>query len=307
MNLAVFHQPVLLTQIARLAAGRLRLVDCTVGGGGHASQLVVAGEMLLAIDRDPEAVAAARERVTSERVQWLTCGFADPVALSAIARWRPDFVLFDLGVSGHQLDATERGFTFRPGAPLDMRMAGTESVTAADLLNSMPERDLARMFREHGDERRALRLARSISRRRAKRPFSTSDDLVNAIRETLGPRCGPGDFARLFQAVRIAVNHEIESLEAALPAVMESLEPGGLLAVISYHSGEDRVVKRLFREWERDCVCPPRTPVCTCRGKKLGAADPHRPIRPEAQEVAANPRARSARLRVFRKADEAQR
>jgi 16S rRNA (cytosine1402-N4)-methyltransferase len=184
-------------------------------------------------------------------------------------------------------------------------MSVRSDVTAAELLNSLDERELERVFREYGDERKAPRLAAAVVRRRANSLFATSDHLVNAIRETLGPRSGPGDFARLFQAIRIALNEEIRQLELALPSVLEALEDGGIIAVISYHSGEDRVVKRMFRDWARDCVCPPQTPICTCRGRKLGSARPRKPIRPSADEVAENPRSRSAKLRVFRKADEA--
>jgi 16S rRNA (cytosine1402-N4)-methyltransferase len=260
----------------------------------------------LAIDRDPEAIEAARAVLREPGVQLLNASFASQQALDAIADFAPDFVLLDLGVSGHQLDSTERGFSFRAGAPLDMRMSAGFSTTAAELLNSLDRAGLERVFREYGDERKASRLAAVIARRRAARRLETSDDLVNAVRETLGPRSGPSDFARLFQAVRMELNDEIGQLELGLPAILELLSAGGSIAVISYHSGEDRVVKRLFREWGRDCVCPPRVPTCTCRGRKLGFPEPRKPIRPTAAEVAANPRARSAKLRVFRKADEVQ-
>src|SRR5204862_5742035 len=174
-----------------------------------------------------------------------------------------------LGVSSRQLDADDRGFTFRPGAPLDMRMSGA-GPRAADVLNSWSEDRLARAFADDADERRARALARTIVRRRMRAPFMTSDDFVNAIREVLGPRSGPPDFARLFQAVRIAVNDELDQLEQALPAFRDALVPGGRLAAITYHSGEDRVVKTLFRDWAKRCVCPPRQPVCNCRGRSLG-------------------------------------
>jgi 16S rRNA (cytosine1402-N4)-methyltransferase len=305
MSGTAFHIPVLVEEVVRLAEGRRRIVDCTVGGGGHAARLDRSDIELLAIDRDPDAIAAARARISQSPTQWLNASFGSPESLAAIAAFGPDFTLFDLGVSGHQLDSTERGFSFRPGAPLDMRMSVRSDVTAAELLNSLDERELERVFREYGDERKAPRLAAAVVRRRANSLFATSDHLVNAIRETLGPRSGPGDFARLFQAIRIALNEEIRQLELALPSVLEALEDGGIIAVISYHSGEDRVVKRMFRDWARDCVCPPQTPICTCRGRKLGSARPRKPIRPSADEVAENPRSRSAKLRVFRKADEA--
>jgi len=172
-------------------------------------------------------------------------------------------------------------------------------VTAADLLNTWPEARLADAFAELADEPHARRLARAIVRRRARAPFESSDDLVNAIREARGPRSGPSDFARLFQALRIVVNQELEQLELALPALRATLAPGGRMAVITYHSGEDRIVKHAFREWSRSCVCPPRQPVCTCRGHPLGRLLTRKPIRPGPAEVRDNPRARSAQLRAF--------
>lgn len=237
-------------------------------------------------------------------MHYLESPYAADAALDAVASFQPDFILLDLGVSSRQLDEERRGFTFRPGAALDMRMGETGS-TAADLLNALPEGELARVFHEYGDERRARALARELVRRRGRARFDTSDDLVNAIRAVLGPRSGPAEFARLFQAVRIAVNDELGGLARALPAFLAALRPGGTLAVISYHSGEDRLVKHRFRDWERDCVCPPRQPLCTCAARALGRAEPRRAIVADADEVATNPRARSARLRIFRKADAA--
>jgi 16S rRNA (cytosine1402-N4)-methyltransferase len=177
--------------------------------------------------------------------------------------------------------------------------------TAADLLNMSTAAELAAVFKDYGDEPRARRMADEVVRRRAQAPFVVSDDLVNAIRGVLGARSGPGDFARLFQAVRIAVNEELAGLGVALPAFRDALIPGGHLAVISYHSGEDRVVKHAFREWATACICPPVQPVCTCRGRALGRLSPRKAILPSSDELAANPRARSARLRVFQVADDA--
>ena len=181
---------------------------------------------------------------------------------------------------------------------------GGARATAAEVLNQAEEGTLAQALADWADEPRARRLAREIVRRRGRRPFASSDDLVNAIRAVLGPRAGPADFARIFQAIRIAVNDELTELEVALPAFRDALSPGGRLAVISYHSGEDRVVKQAFQAWSKRCVCPPRQPVCTCRGRALGRAEPRKPIVPEPAEIAGNPRARSAKLRIFRVADE---
>ncbi len=295
----VRHVPVLAGEIARLARGRTRAVDCTLGAGGHAALLVAAGAQVLGVDADPAAVAAARERLDPTRATVHRGRFADPDVLAAIRTFHPDFILLDLGVSSYQLDNDARGFSFRPGIALDMRMDPQASKTGAQVLNQYPESALAQLFRDYGDERRARRLARVVARRRQARAFATSDQLVNAIREVLGPRSGPGDFARLFQAVRMEVNDERAQLEQALPALREALVPGGALVVISYHSGEDRMVKRAFAEWARACVCPPGQPVCTCRGNALGRLEPRRVTLPSAAEVAANPRARSARLRGF--------
>ncbi len=292
------HEPVLVERVVAEAQGACRVVDGTVGDGGHAAALLERpGVELLGIDRDPAAIAVARERLGRE-VRLIQASYADPEALEAIRGFRPDFILLDLGVSSRQFDQEDRGFTFRPGSPLDMRMDGTGQ-SAADWLNDAPVEELQRILADYADERRALRMAREIDRRRQRHAFATSDDLVNAVRAVLGPRSGPADFARIFQALRIAVNDELTGLAAALPSMRDSLSPCGRLAVISYHSGEDRIVKQAFHSWARSCVCPPHQPVCTCRGVPLGRAIPRKPVVPEQAEVAANPRARSAKLRIF--------
>ncbi len=297
VDLTTFHEPVLLDEVLRAAEGAVRVVDCTVGDGGHAAALAQRpGTKILGIDRDPAAIAIAQERL-GPGATLLTEPYADPETLDAVREFQPDFILLDLGVSSRQLDEEGRGFTFRPGAVLDMRM-GSEGVTAAELLNELPLIELERVLAEYADERRAKRLAREIARRRDRQPFAISDDLVNAIRAVLGPRSGPGDFARIFQGIRIAVNDELTGLAQALPELRDALA-GGCLAVISYHSGEDRVVKHTFREWARACVCPPHQPICICRGRALGRLTPRKPIMPTDSEIEANPRARSARLRIF--------
>jgi 16S rRNA (cytosine1402-N4)-methyltransferase len=213
-----------------------------------------------------------------------------------------DGILLDLGVSSHQIDEEKRGFTFRAGAPLDMRMRPDADTDGAHVLNESDEHELIRIFREYADEPKAGRLAREIVRRRGTRAFSTSDDLVDAIRAVLGPRSGPPQFAPLFQAVRIAVNDELGVLERSLPRLRDRLVPDGVIAVISYHSGEDRLVKHAFAEWSAACVCPPKQPVCTCRGKPLGTTVTKKPVRPSPLESQQNPRARSALLRAWRRA-----
>lgn len=294
-----YHVPVLAAAVRDWAAGGRRAVDATAGGGGHTALLLAAGAAVLAIDRDPEALAAARTALADAPVQYLEAGFDTRAALQAVAAFKPDRVFLDLGVSSRQLDAAERGFTFRPGAPLDMRMTPGAGATGADLLNTSTAEDLAALFADLADEPRARALGREVVRRRLREPFMTSDDFVNAIRAVLGPRSGPSDFARLFQAVRIGVNDELGALERALPAFRDALVPHGRLGVIAYHSGEDRVVKNLFREWARSCVCPPGQPICTCRGRALGTLLTRRAVVADDAEIAANSRARSARFRAF--------
>jgi 16S rRNA (cytosine1402-N4)-methyltransferase len=293
------HVPVLIGPILDRAQGARRVVDATLGHGGHSERFKAAGATILGIDRDPDAIATARARLGEEGVSYLLAPYASEEALEAVARFRPDFILLDLGVSSRQLDDSSRGFTFRPGAPLDMRM-GPDAPTAAEWLNEADEEELADALHDFGDEPRSRRMASEIVRRRERSAFATSDDLVNVIRAVLGPRSGPGGFARLFQAVRIAVNDELPGLERALPAFRDALEDSGTLAVISYHSGEDRLVKGAFRNWSVACVCPPGLPQCVCGHVSLGEAEPRRAIVPSAEEVAANPRARSAKLRFFR-------
>jgi 16S rRNA (cytosine1402-N4)-methyltransferase len=295
----MFHSPVLLPEILALAGGARRVVDGTLGDGGHAAAFLATGAEVLGIDRDPEAVRRATARVASGRLTTVSGSIYDPAILEQVQRFHPDLVLLDLGVSSRQLDEDALGFSFRPGATLDMRMSGAGD-SAADVLNTWDEDDLARAFADWGDERRARPLAREVVRRRGRAEFATSDDMVNAIRSVLGPRSGPSDFARLFQALRIAVNGELAGLAEALPVLRDAVSPGGRLLVISYHSGEDRIVKHAFQEWARSCVCPPEFPVCLCRGRALGTLDPRRPVRASETEVANNPRARSATLRGFR-------
>ena len=300
-----YHVPVLAGEIVGLFSNASTILDCTLGGGGHAAALLSIGANVTAIDRDPDAVRAARDRLAAHeaagRFRIILGNFAEADRLLPDSSQKFDGVLADLGVSSHQFDDASRGFSFREGASLDMRMSeGESSQTAADILNSADEKDLARIFRDYGDEPRSRRLAREVVRRRGNRPFETSDDLVGAIRAVLGSRSGAGDFARIFQALRIAVNDELGALESALPALRDRLTPGGVLAVISYHSGEDRLVKHAMRDWSTDCVCPPRQPACTCRGRALGKLITRKAITATDDEISRNPRARSARLRAWR-------
>lgn len=291
-------------QVVAALDGRVRVLDCTLGGGGHTLALLNAGHDVTGIDRDPEALAESAARLAAfareGRFRAIEGDFTRIDEIAALDGATFDGILADLGVSSRQLDADERGFSFRPGVPLDMRMEGAGE-SAADLLNEAPEEQLADIFHDYGDEPRARRLAHEVARRRGNAPFRTADDLVGAIRGALGAKTGPGDFARLFQAVRIAVNDELAGLERVLPILRDRLVPGGVLAIIAYHSGEDRLVKHAMRDWSTACHCPPRQPVCTCGGVALGTLVSRKALTATDEEIAANPRARSAHFRVWRK------
>lgn len=303
-----YHAPALVGPVVELLGRSTLVLDGTLGGGGHAAALLDAGVgRVIGVDRDPDALAAASARLSEAadagRFAAVRGNYAaiDELPLHDL---RFNGILLDLGISSHQIDDAARGFSFREGAPLDMRMGEDAVRSAADLLNEADEGELMTIFREYGDEPRAGRLAREVARRRATRDFAISDDFVGAIRGALGARTGPSDFARLFQAVRIAVNDELSGLERALPALRDRLAAGGLLAIIAYHSGEDRLVKRAFRQWSEDCVCPPRLPLCACGGgHALGTVVTRRAIVASPDEISRNPRARSARLRAWQKAE----
>jgi len=301
-----YHAPVMVEEVVALLAGADQILDCTLGGGGHSEALLASGASVVALDRDEAAITEARKRLASYeasgRFLAIRGNFGEIDRVSELSGRDFDAILADLGVSSHQIDADDRGFSFRPGALLDMRMDRRSSTTAAELLNTLDEAELSHIFREYGDERRANRLARQIVRRRDRKPMHVSDDLVDAIRGAFGARMGPGDFARFFQAVRIAVNDELTMLESALPLLRDRLKPGGRLAVIAYHSGEDRLVKHTMREWSSSCICPPKQLQCTCRGKSLGELLTKRAITASAKETALNPRSRSARLRAWQSA-----
>ena len=302
------HTPVMpdeVTRLLRLERGGVFL-DATIGGAGHAIRLLEAESAVrvIGIDQDAEAIGAARRRLApaGERAQLIRANFRD----LDDPRFAPEVDglaggLMDLGVSSHQIDTRARGFSFRPGTPLGMRMDGTTRRTsAADVLNRADERELGRVFRD-GEERRWRALSREVVRRRKIRPFCMSDDLVAALSAVLGRPADEKRKARLFQALRIVVNDELAALGAGLKGIRGRLAPGGRLVVLAYHSLEDRMVKRAFRDWSAACVCPPRLPECRCRGAALGRTVTRRPLRPAEEEVARNPRARSARLRVWEK------
>jgi len=300
-----YHAPVMVRECMELLRPERggTFLDGTLGGGGHAEALLERGPdaVLYGVDRDPDALAEASARLArfGARFRPVAANFADALEAAGIGEGTLDGVLLDLGISSHQIDVDERGFTFRPGAPLDMRMGqgSAGEAPAADLLNTLDEGELADVFYRYGEERRSRRLARVVAEMRDEAPFETSDQLLRAIDRALGPRTETADRARIFQALRIAVNREIESLERALERFRQALAPGGVFAVMSYHSLEDRLVKNAFRDWSLECVCPPGLPVCRCRGRALGTTLTRKPVFASAEETAANPRARSARLR----------
>jgi 16S rRNA (cytosine1402-N4)-methyltransferase len=305
---ATDHVPVLAEEVRECLAVKPgeTVVDATFGAGGHAALLAAdlhGSGKLIAIDRDP----AAREfferfsRRAGVQTRFLRGDFAVVLEQLAANGIEADAILLDLGVSSMQIDRPERGFSYATDAPLDMRMDPSAEVTAAGIVNEADERDLVTIFKRYGEERYARQIARSIVRRRKERPFERTGDLVDTIRTAIPTpaRFGDGHPAkRVFQALRIAVNDELGSLEAALPAAFRMLRPGGRLAVISFHSLEDRIVKRFMRELERGCECPPDFPVCVCGREPELRTLSRKAIRPGAAELAANPRAASARLRA---------
>jgi len=306
---AADHVPVLAEEVRELLSVQPgeTIIDGTFGAGGHsrllASDLQNSGK-LVAIDRDP-TVRSYFDRVKAStrgvQMRFLRGDYA--VVLSQLAGngVRADAILLDLGLSSMQVDRPERGFSYATDAPLDMRMDPSDEVGAADLIATWDERELETIFRRYGEERYARQIARAIVRRRSETPIERTGQLVDVVRASIPApaRFGEGHPAkRVFQALRIEVNHELESLEAGLPAAFEMLRPGGRLVVISFHSLEDRIVKRFLRDRARGCTCPPEFPICVCGHEpELRILTP-KLVRPSAREVEHNPRASSARLRA---------
>jgi 16S rRNA (cytosine1402-N4)-methyltransferase len=300
------HQPVLYHEIilALQPKNKGLYVDGTLGAGGHARGILEAcapDGRLLGLDVDPQALALARKTLApyGERVRLMQASYD---SLSKILRdidWElVDGVLLDLGLSSMQLDTPKRGFSFQHEAPLDMRFDPASPTTAADLVNTLPQEELADLIYAYGEERASRRIAQAIVRAR---PLRTTRQLV-AVIESVLPRKGRTHPAtRTFQALRIAVNQELDRVESVLPQAVAALKPGGRLAIISFHSLEDRIVKEVFRRESRDCICPPRQPICTCGHKATLKEISRKPITPAVAEITANPRARSAKLRVVEK------
>ncbi|MDQ6721534.1 MAG: 16S rRNA (cytosine(1402)-N(4))-methyltransferase RsmH [Candidatus Dormibacteraeota bacterium] len=303
------HQPALLQEVIELLQprGGAVAIDCTLGQAGHARQIlerITPGGRLLGIDRDPAAVKAGQVALVSfgPAASVVQGRFSDLGVIATNAGFgEADMILFDFGISSTQLDAPERGFSFRGEGPLDMRMDETATLTAEEIVNKFDASEIERILRSYGEERWARRIAQFIV---ARRPLRTTRDLAQAVEAAIPRKAWPRDInvaTRTFQGLRIAVNDELNEIEAGLKAALSTLKPGGRMATISFHSLEDRLVKSFFNVESKDCICPPQQPVCTCGHRATLRIVTRRPVRPTETEVAANPRARSARLRVAEK------
>jgi 16S rRNA (cytosine1402-N4)-methyltransferase len=305
------HVPVLYDEVLELLQPRPggRYLDGTVGAGGHARGILQASApdgKLLALDRDAEAISFARQRLAEygQRVTLVKASYADMAAIAGRCGFDDfDGILLDLGLSSRQLADGQRGFSFLREGPLDMRFDASQGPTAADLINNLSEAELADIFWRYGEERRSRKWARVIV---ANRPLTTTTQLADLIAAQVKRRERIHPATQLFQALRIAVNHELEAVEQGVQAAVALLgangrEANGRLAVISFHSLEDRRVKQTFRELSRDCICPPEQPICTCDRQPVLRLITRKAVQAGAEEIAANPRSRSARLRVAEK------
>ena len=300
------HIPVLLEEVVRSLHPHPEgiYIDGTVGRGGHAAAIMDGAgghARLLGLDADPRSLTLAGETLAQfgNAVALQEGNFRHIAALAEESGFaRVDGILLDLGISSMQLDATGRGFSFQDTESLDMRFSPRQQVTALDLVNTCPESALADLIYRYGEERQSRRIARTIV---ARRPITTAAELAAVVSSAMPRRGKIHPATRTFQALRIAVNDELDALREALPQALGLLTPGGILAVISFHSLEDRIVKELFQREARDCVCPPSTPVCVCDHKAQVRLPHRRPIAPTPEEVNRNPRSRSAKLRVAEK------
>ncbi|MHB8114561.1 MAG: 16S rRNA (cytosine(1402)-N(4))-methyltransferase RsmH [Bellilinea sp.] len=301
------HLPVLYHEIIQALMPRSpgKYIDATVGAGGHAWGILensAPDGLLLALDRDPQALAIASQRlfVYKDRVFLVHASYLHLLEEMERLGWQSvDSIVFDLGLSSMQLDTPQRGFSFQSQGPLDMRFDPTQPLDAAELVNNLPENDLADLIWRYGEERGSRRIAAAIVR---SRPVTTTQQLAEIVSKAMGgqrSRIHPA--TRTFQALRIAVNQELQAVESVLPLAVKALSPGGRVAIIAFHSMEDRLVKQYFRRESRDCICPPDQPVCVCGHKATLREITRHPIIPTEEETLTNPRARSARLRVAEK------
>jgi len=304
-----YHLPVLLQEVIDflgIEPGKL-YVDATLGGGGHAQKILLRGGMVLGVDLDEEALSYVRQKLSAygSRLELVHDNFKNlPHILQQRRIEEIDGIIFDLGLSSHQIDTPARGFSYKINAPLDMRFNQKQGFSAFELLNNLSEEELRKIISKYGEEKFASLIAKEIVKERRKAPLTTSSELVALIDRAIPSRLkqkGHHPARRTFQALRIAVNDELKNLEEALYGVIPFLAKGGRICVITFHSLEDRLVKNFFREKARGCVCPPRQPVCTCNRKaEIKILTPH-PLRPSAAETENNPRAKSAKLRVAEK------
>jgi 16S rRNA (cytosine1402-N4)-methyltransferase len=304
------HLPVLYNEIIHAMQPKRggQFVDGTVGAGGHAWGILQASNpngQLLGLDVDPQALELAREKLAEygDRAHLVRASYTALLKKLEALKWRQvDGILLDLGLSSMQLDTPDRGFSFQTEAPLDMRFDPDGKTSAADLVNQLDEVELANLVFRYGEEHRSRQVARAIVNAR---PISTTTHLASVVAKvTSGGKSGIHPATRTFQALRIAVNGELEALEDVLPQTIEALKPGGRLAVISFHSLEDRIVKQFMRRESKDCICPPRQPACTCGHKATLREITRKPIRPQEEEIRNNARSRSARLRVAERIEE---
>ena len=300
------HIPVFYHEVLQLLRPQPdgRYLDATLGAGGHTAGILQASAptgRVLAFDRDPEAIAFARQQLApyGDRVTYVNDSYA-AMAHLAPANGFPalDGILLDLGLSSRQLDDAQRGFSFMKDGPLDMRFDPTQGETAADLINNLSEEELADIFWKYGEERRSRRLARAIVNNR---PFTSTRQLAHLVAAQVKGRERIHPATRIFQALRIATNRELEAIETGIPAVIDLLKPRGRIAVISFHSLEDRFVKQLFRRLSQECTCPPEQPICTCGGTATLRLVTRKAVKASEEEIQQNPRSRSARLRVAEK------
>lgn len=282
-------------------------VDCTAGGGGHSLKIaerLTDGGRLVAVDRDPEAIAAAAERLApfSDRVELVNDNFSNLAAI--LDGRRPDGVLIDLGVSSYQLDTASRGFSYLHDAPLDMRMNSDDPVSAREVVNTYSEEQLADLIFRYGEEKFSRRIAAEILRSRAVKPIETTLALADIVTRAIPPRFrerGSNPAKRTFQAIRIEVNHELDVIAPTVNTIAASLAPGGRMAILTFHSLEDRIVKQTMAELSRGCTCPPSFPVCICGRKPILRVITGKPLLPSPAELAENKRSHSAKLRVAEK------